>query len=58
MRRMGTAKEVAKLVLFLLCDDSSYITGAESASTAAYPCSNLSVRAIFSATRPAVMEMS
>jgi 3alpha(or 20beta)-hydroxysteroid dehydrogenase len=29
MKRMGTAEEVAKLVLFLLSDDSAYITGAE-----------------------------
>ncbi|MBS0559520.1 MAG: glucose 1-dehydrogenase [Proteobacteria bacterium] len=29
MQRMGTAEEVAKLVLFLLSIDSSYITGAE-----------------------------
>jgi 3alpha(or 20beta)-hydroxysteroid dehydrogenase len=29
MKRMGTAEEVAKLVLFLLSDESSYITGAE-----------------------------
>jgi len=29
MQRMGTAEEVAKLVLFLLSDDSLYITGAE-----------------------------
>jgi 3alpha(or 20beta)-hydroxysteroid dehydrogenase len=29
MKRMGTADEVAKLVLFLLSDESSYITGAE-----------------------------
>lgn len=29
MRRMGTADEVASLVLFLLSDESAYITGAE-----------------------------
>jgi 3alpha(or 20beta)-hydroxysteroid dehydrogenase len=29
MKRMGTAEEVAKLVLFLLSDDAGYITGAE-----------------------------
>lgn len=29
MRRMGTAEEVAQLVLFLLSDESGYITGAE-----------------------------
>jgi 3alpha(or 20beta)-hydroxysteroid dehydrogenase len=29
MKRMGTAEEVAKLVAFLLSEDSSYITGAE-----------------------------
>ncbi|HXA22050.1 MAG TPA: glucose 1-dehydrogenase [Acetobacteraceae bacterium] len=29
MKRMGTAEEVAKLVLFLLSEDSAYITGAE-----------------------------
>jgi 3alpha(or 20beta)-hydroxysteroid dehydrogenase len=29
MKRMGTADEVASLVLFLLSDESSYITGAE-----------------------------
>jgi len=29
MGRMGTAEEVAKLALFLLSDESSYITGAE-----------------------------
>ncbi len=29
MKRMGTAEEVAQLVLFLLSDESGYITGAE-----------------------------
>ena len=29
MKRMGTAGEVAHLVLFLLSDESGYITGAE-----------------------------
>jgi len=29
MRRQGTAEEVAQLVLFLLSDESAYITGAE-----------------------------
>lgn len=29
MRRFGTAQEVAKLLLFLLSDDSAYMTGAE-----------------------------
>jgi 3alpha(or 20beta)-hydroxysteroid dehydrogenase len=29
MKRMGTAEEVAKLVLFLLSDESAYMTGAE-----------------------------
>jgi NAD(P)-dependent dehydrogenase (short-subunit alcohol dehydrogenase family) len=29
MKRMGSAEEVAKLVLWLLSDDSVYITGAE-----------------------------
>jgi 3alpha(or 20beta)-hydroxysteroid dehydrogenase len=29
MKRMGTAEEVAKLVMFLLSDESAYITGAE-----------------------------
>jgi 3alpha(or 20beta)-hydroxysteroid dehydrogenase len=29
MRRMGTAEEVARLVLFLLSDESAYMTGAE-----------------------------
>jgi 3alpha(or 20beta)-hydroxysteroid dehydrogenase len=29
MRRMGSAEEVAALVLFLLSDESGYITGAE-----------------------------
>ncbi len=35
MKQVGTAEEVAKLVLFLLSDDRAYITGAESASTVA-----------------------
>src|SRR5438105_6597520 len=30
MNRMGTAEEVASLVLFLLSDESGYVTGAES----------------------------
>jgi 3alpha(or 20beta)-hydroxysteroid dehydrogenase len=29
MRRHGSAEEVAQLVLFLLSDESTYITGAE-----------------------------
>jgi 3alpha(or 20beta)-hydroxysteroid dehydrogenase len=29
MKRMGTAEEVAPLVLFLLSDESGYVTGAE-----------------------------
>jgi 3alpha(or 20beta)-hydroxysteroid dehydrogenase len=29
MKRMGTSEEVARLVLFLLSDESGYITGAE-----------------------------
>ena len=31
LKRMGTAEEVARLVLFLLSDDSAFITGAEMA---------------------------
>jgi len=29
MKRMGTSDEVARLVLYLLCDESAYVTGAE-----------------------------
>ena len=29
MKRMGTAEEIAQLALFLLSDESGYITGAE-----------------------------
>ena len=29
MKRMGSAEEVARLVLYLLSDESSYVTGAE-----------------------------
>jgi 3alpha(or 20beta)-hydroxysteroid dehydrogenase len=29
LKRMGTAEDVAKVVLFLLSDDSAYMTGAE-----------------------------
>jgi len=29
LARLGTPDEVAKAVVFLACDDSSYITGAE-----------------------------
>jgi 3alpha(or 20beta)-hydroxysteroid dehydrogenase len=29
MKRQGTAEEVAQLVLFLLSDESTYITGSE-----------------------------
>ena len=29
MKRMGTAEEIASLVLFLLSDESAYTTGAE-----------------------------
>ncbi len=29
MRRLGTAEEVARLVLFLLSDESAYMTGSE-----------------------------
>jgi 3alpha(or 20beta)-hydroxysteroid dehydrogenase len=31
MKRMGTAEEVARLVLYLLSDESAYVTGAEMA---------------------------
>ena len=29
MKRMGTSEEVARLVLYLLSDESAYVTGAE-----------------------------
>jgi 3alpha(or 20beta)-hydroxysteroid dehydrogenase len=29
MRRMGTAEEIAHLVVYLLSDESGYVTGAE-----------------------------
>jgi 3alpha(or 20beta)-hydroxysteroid dehydrogenase len=29
IQRLGTAQEIAGLVLFLLCDDSAYMTGSE-----------------------------
>jgi hypothetical protein len=41
MKRMGTTEEVASLVLFLLSDESSYITGAEVAIDGARHCSRL-----------------
>ena len=39
MKRMGTAEEVAQLVLFLLSDESGYITGAEVAIDGGPRCS-------------------